>query len=79
MENEQNKRVEEEKNRDRRIEETGQATLNKNDKENTIHLISVIGEIEGHDIWEAIPRPQSMNIFCRSLPQLKTVKILMGY
>ena len=49
MENEQNKRVEEEKNRDRRIEETGQATLNKNDKENTIHLISVIGEIEGHD------------------------------
>ena len=49
LENEQNKRVEEEKNRDRRIEETGQATLNKNDKENTIHLISVIGEIEGHD------------------------------
>ena len=49
MENEQNNRVEEEKNRDRRIEETGQATLNKNDKENTIHLISVIGEIEGHD------------------------------
>ena len=49
MENEQNRRVEEEKNRDRRIEETGQATLNKNDKENTIHLISVIGEIEGHD------------------------------
>lgn len=29
LENEQNKRVEEEKNRDRRIEETGQATLNK--------------------------------------------------
>lgn len=49
MEKEQNKSEEEEKNRDRRIEETGQATLNKNAKENTIHLISVIGEIEGHD------------------------------
>ena len=49
VEKEQNKSEEEEKNRDRRIEETGQATLNKNAKENTIHLISVIGEIEGHD------------------------------
>lgn len=42
-------KVEEEKNRDRRIEENGQATLNKNKQEHTIHLISVIGEIEGHD------------------------------
>lgn len=42
-------KVEEEKNRDRRIEESGQATLNKNKQEHTIHLITVIGEIEGHD------------------------------
>lgn len=42
-------KVEEEKNRDRRIEETGQATLNENKQKHTIHLISVIGEIEGHD------------------------------
>ena len=44
-----NKKIEEEKHRDERIEETGQTTLNKNDRENTIHLITIIGEVEGHD------------------------------
>lgn len=43
------KKVEEEKHRSERIEETGQATLDKNGKSHTIHLISVIGEVEGHD------------------------------
>ncbi len=44
-----NKKVEEEEHRSERIQETGQATLDKNKEENTIHLLSVIGEIEGHD------------------------------
>lgn len=44
-----NKKVDEEKHRDERIEETGQTTLDKNGKANTIHLITIIGEIEGHD------------------------------
>ena len=43
------KKVEEEKHRSERIEETGQVTLDKNAKAHTIHLISVIGEVEGHD------------------------------
>lgn len=43
------KKVEEEKHRSERIEETGQVTLDQNNKSNTIHLISVIGEVEGHD------------------------------
>ncbi|MBD5547335.1 MAG: Clp protease [Lachnospiraceae bacterium] len=43
------KKVEEEKHRSERIEETGQVTLDKNGKAHTIHLISVIGEVEGHD------------------------------
>ena len=71
MENEQNKRVEEEKNRDRRIEETGQATLNKNDKENTIHLISVIGEIEGHDNLGSNSKTTKYE---HILPQLATIE-----
>ena len=41
--------MEEEKHRSERIEETGQVTLDKNEKSRTIHLISVIGEVEGHD------------------------------
>lgn len=43
------KKVEEEKHRSEKIEENGQVTLDKNEKAHTIHLISVIGEIEGHD------------------------------
>lgn len=43
------KKIEEEKHRNERIEETGQVTLDKNGKSHTIHLISVIGEVEGHE------------------------------
>lgn len=32
-----------------RIEKTGQLTLDKNKEKYTIHLLSIIGEIEGHD------------------------------
>lgn len=43
------KKVEEEKHRNETIEETGQVTLDKNSRSNSIHLITIIGEIEGHD------------------------------
>lgn len=43
------KKVEEEKHRSERIQETGQVTLDKNGKQNNIHLITIIGEVEGHD------------------------------
>lgn len=39
----------EEEHRDQRIEETGQVTLDKNDEKHKIHLITIIGEVEGHD------------------------------
>ncbi len=38
-----------EKNREERIEKTGQVTLNESGRSGNIHLISIIGEIEGHD------------------------------
>ncbi len=34
---------------DERITQTGQVTLDQNDKKENIHLITIIGEIEGHD------------------------------
>ena len=40
---------EEEKHRDERIEQTGQVTLNKNKEKQDIHLLTIIGEVEGHD------------------------------
>lgn len=43
------KKEEQEKHRDERIEETGQLTLERREDEGTIHLLTIIGEIEGHD------------------------------
>ena len=40
---------EEEKNKDARIEQTGQVHLDKNKEKQNVHLITIIGEIEGHD------------------------------
>ncbi len=43
------KKEEQEQHRDERIEETGQLTLENTGGGSTIHLITIIGEIEGHD------------------------------
>ena len=37
------------KNQDEQIEKTGQVILNHNARADTIHLLTIIGEIEGHD------------------------------
>ncbi|MBR5248596.1 MAG: ATP-dependent Clp protease proteolytic subunit [Lachnospiraceae bacterium] len=42
-------KIDAEKHADERIEKNGQLTLNKNDKKHNIHLLTIIGEIEGHD------------------------------
>lgn len=42
-------KAEAEKHRDERIESTGQLTLDENESAHNIHLITIIGEIEGHD------------------------------
>lgn len=48
-EEKQDKRIEKEEHTDERIEKTGQATLDENAQMDRIHLLSVIGEIEGHE------------------------------
>ena len=42
-------KAEAEKHRDERIESTGQLTLDESASEHNIHLITIIGEIEGHE------------------------------
>ena len=42
-------KVELEKHQDERIEKCGQLTLKNNKSEKSIHLLSIIGEIEGHE------------------------------
>lgn len=48
-ENEKEKKRENEKQKDERIEKVGQVTLDENVQHHKIHLLSIIGEIEGHD------------------------------
>lgn len=38
-----------EAHRDERIEKIGQLTLDENEQKHNIHLLSIIGEVEGHD------------------------------
>lgn len=45
----ENRHIEEEEHRDQRIEKIGQLTLDQNEEHKNIHLLSIIGEIEGHD------------------------------
>ncbi len=47
--NENQEKREKEEHTDKRIEEVGQITLDENKEHQDIHLLSIIGEIEGHD------------------------------
>ncbi|MBQ8231227.1 MAG: ATP-dependent Clp protease proteolytic subunit [Lachnospiraceae bacterium] len=47
-ENKQEK-IDEQEQADKRIEKTGQLTLDNNSQKQNIHLLTIIGEIEGHD------------------------------
>ena len=49
MENQENTRRENEKLQDEKISEYGQVMLDNNEKANKIHLLSIVGEIEGHE------------------------------
>ncbi|MDE6014074.1 MAG: ATP-dependent Clp protease proteolytic subunit [Acetatifactor sp.] len=48
-ENAQDEQIQKEEHQDERIEKLGQVTLKDNEKHQDIHLLSIIGEIEGHD------------------------------
>lgn len=48
-EKDQEKKRENEKQKDERIEKVGQVTLDENAQNHKIHLLTIIGEVEGHD------------------------------
>ena len=82
------KKTEEEKHREDRIENTGQVTLDKNDKKHKIHLITIIGEVEGHDNLNGTSKttkyehilPELAAIEdCHAMPELKTAAKWMDF
>lgn len=64
-------KAEAENHRDERIESTGQLTLDENESEHNIHLISIIGEIEGH---ENLSSSSKTTKYEHILPQLAAIE-----
>lgn len=64
-----NKEIEEIK--DRKINEYGQITLENKEKNVKIHLLSIIGEVEGH---EALPQHNKTTKYEHILPQLAAIE-----
>ncbi|MCH5258297.1 MAG: ATP-dependent Clp protease proteolytic subunit [Lachnospiraceae bacterium] len=68
---EQAKQRDKEKHQDERIGETGQITLDENEAHHKIHLISIIGEIEGHDNLSSTSKTTKYE---HILPQLAAIE-----
>lgn len=68
VQNEKEKR-ESEKLKDQKINEYGQTTLNNNNKK--IHLMTIIGEVEGH---ECLPQHSKTTKYEHILPQLASIE-----
>ena len=62
---------ENERIKDEKINELGQAVLNKNKDEYNIHLLTIIGEIEGH---ENLPSNSKTTKYEHILPTLAAIE-----
>ena len=68
---EEKKELENDQLRDGKIREYGQATLVNESRRSKIHLLSIIGEIEGH---ECLPQHTNTNKYEHVLPQLAAIE-----
>lgn len=68
---EQEKQQDKEKHKDERISEVGQITLDESESHHKIHLISIIGEIEGHDNLSSTSKTTKYE---HILPQLAAIE-----
>lgn len=68
---EQDKGTERDKRQEEKILETGQLTLNQNSKQYRIHLLTIIGEIEGH---ECLSSNVKTTKYEHVLPQLAAIE-----
>ena len=61
----------EEKEKDKKIQDFGQVVLENNRKHGKIHLMTIIGEIEGHDV---LPASSKSTKYEHILPQLASIE-----
>ena len=71
QEDRENTRKENEKLSDEKISEYGQTLLENNDRKHKIHLLSIVGEIEGH---ENLPSGTKTTKYDHVLPQLAQIE-----
>lgn len=77
-EEKKNTQAEKEQHRDERIEQTGQVTLDDNTQMENIHLISIIGEIEGHDNLNSNSKTTKYEHILPSLAAIEDSKDIQG-
>lgn len=72
------KKLEKQKQQDERIEQTGQVTLDENSKMEDIHLLSIIGEVEGHDNLSGNSKTTKYEHILPSLAAIEDSKTIQG-
>lgn len=72
------KKLEKQKQQDERIEQTGQVTLDENSKMEDIHLLSIIGEVEGHDNLSGNSKTTKYEHILPSLAAIEDSKTIKG-
>lgn len=77
-EEKKNTQAEKEQHRDERIEQTGQVTMDDNTQMENIHLISIIGEIEGHDNLNSNSKTTKYEHILPSLAAIEDSKDIQG-
>lgn len=69
---------EREAEREKRIEETGQVSLNNNEDGDRIHLLTIIGEIEGHENLSGTSKTTKYEHILPSLAAIEDSKDIKG-
>lgn len=69
--NDKKDRLEQEKLEDEKVSEYGKINLDENEKNHNIHLLTIIGEIEGH---ECLPQNTKTTKYEHVLPQLAAIE-----
>lgn len=67
----EDKKIEKEQYKDEKLSEFGQITLDNSKSDHKIHLLSIIGEIEGH---ESLPAASKTTKYEHVLPQLAAIE-----
>ena len=68
------KELDREASQNEQIRETGQAVLDGNSRKHKVELLTVIGEIEGHESAPSHSKTTSMSMYCQSWLSLRTMR-----